>query len=88
MHNTALIRRRVRDPALTMEILTVGQKSKTDVVLCYMKGAADEKFLSTIRKKIGDITIGALTMSQESLAECLVRPRWYNPCLLYTSRCV
>ena len=44
-----------------------------------MKGAADEKFLSTIRKKIGDITIGALTMSQESLAECLVRPRWYNP---------
>lgn len=79
VHNTALIRRRVRDPALTMEILTVGQKSKIDVVLCYMKGAADEKFLSTIRKKIGDITIGALTMSQESLAECLVRPRWYNP---------
>ena len=32
--NTALIRRRIRDVNLVNEIHTVGQKSKTDVVLC------------------------------------------------------
>ena len=39
--NTALIRRRIRDPNLTMEILQIGSKSKTDVTLCYMAGTAN-----------------------------------------------
>ena len=34
VHNTALIRRRIRDPDLTMEILQLGAKSKTDIVVC------------------------------------------------------
>lgn len=77
--NTALIRRRIRDPRLTMEILQVGKKSKTDVVLCFMKGIAEEKVLQAIRERIERITIGALTMSQESLAECLIKRQWWNP---------
>jgi len=77
--NTALIRRRIRDPRLTMEILQVGRQSKTDIVLCYMEGTADPKLVESLRKKIRAIRIDALAMGQESLAECLLRRQWYNP---------
>ena len=33
--NTALIRRRIRDTALTMHYISVGSSSKTDVIVCY-----------------------------------------------------
>lgn len=77
--NTALIRRRIRDPNLTMEILQVGSQSKTDVVLCYLEGQQNQKALDEIRRRISAITIDALVMSQESLAECLIKKQWYNP---------
>ena len=35
--NTALIRRRIRDPHLVMEMQQAGSCSKTDIVLCYME---------------------------------------------------
>lgn len=77
--NTALIRRRIRNPNLTMEIMQVGKKSKTDLVVCYMNGTVDQKILSALVKRIKSITIDTLTMSQESLAECLIKKQWYNP---------
>lgn len=77
--NTALIRRRIRDPRLTMEIKQIGKKSKTDIVLCYLSGEADEAFLDKIRQKLDNLDINALTMSQETLAEALINQKWYNP---------
>jgi stage V sporulation protein AF len=77
--NTALIRRRIRDTALTMQYLTVGRRSKTDVVLCYLKGQADADYVKKLQKKLSDIDTGALTMGHESLAELLIGQRWYNP---------
>ena len=35
--NTALIRRRIRDPKLTMEIMSAGESSHTDIAICYMR---------------------------------------------------
>lgn len=77
--NTALIRRRIRSSDLHMEMLTAGKSSQTDIVICYMKGRADEKFLEEIKSKIQTITVDALTMNQESLAECIYQRKWYNP---------
>ncbi|MBQ9414486.1 MAG: spore germination protein [Clostridia bacterium] len=77
--NAALIRRRVRDPRLTMEVTRIGAKSKTDVVLCYMDGICDPKKLAALRKKLQEIRIPALAMGQESLAECLCRTQRCNP---------
>lgn len=77
--NTALIRRRIRDPKLTMDIQQVGSVSRTDVVLCYMEDTVDRKLLDKLKKKIAGISISTLTMGQESLAECLVKTQWYNP---------
>ncbi len=77
--NTALIRRRIRSTDLRMEMMSAGKSSRTDIVLCYMNGRADEKFLNEIRRKIQNIAVDALSMNQESLAECLYQRRWYNP---------
>lgn len=77
--NTALIRRRIRSPELCMEMKNAGKSSKTDIVLCYMKGRVDEKLLADIKEKIENIRVDSLTMNQESLAECLYKRRWYNP---------
>lgn len=77
--NTALIRRRIRSTQLHMEMLNAGRSSRTDIVLCYMADRADPKLLEELRRKINAIDVDALTMNQESLAECLYKRRWFNP---------
>ena len=77
--NTALLRRRIRDTALTMEIHSVGKTSQTDVVICYMKGKVNEKMLDVLRKKLDSVNVNSLTMSQQSLIDCLVPKQRLNP---------
>lgn len=77
--NTSLIRRRIRDRELTMEIHQVGERSHTDVVLCYMNDKADKKLLENLRKKLESIDVKSLAMGQESLTECLIKKQWFNP---------
>lgn len=77
--NTALIRRRIRSPWFSTRRMTVGETSRTDVVLCYMEDRVDKKFLRKIQDQIAKIRVDALTMNQESLAECLHPRRWWNP---------
>lgn len=77
--NTALIRRRIRSTHLRMEMFHAGNSSKTDIVLCYMDTRVDHDFLNKLKDRISKIQVDALTMNQESLAECLYKKRWYNP---------
>lgn len=77
--NTALIRRRIRDPHLRMEMMNAGKASRTDIVVCYMDDRVDKQFLKEIKTKIQNIKVDALTMNQQSLAECLFPYKWYNP---------
>ncbi|MBQ4091615.1 MAG: spore germination protein [Clostridia bacterium] len=86
--NTALIRRRIRDPELTMSYLSVGKSSRTDVVVCYMADRADLEYVEQIKSKLKSIKTDSLTMGHESLAECLIKQRWYNPFpkIRYTER--
>ena len=77
--NTALIRRRIRSTQLRMEMMNAGKSSRTDIVLCYMDQRVDKEFLQKIKKRISEIQVDALTMNQESLAECLYQRKWFNP---------
>lgn len=77
--NTALIRRRIRDPRLTMYITEAGTVSHTDIVLCYMEDRVDRKFLAELKRRIKKISVESLTMNQQSLAECLYHGKWFNP---------
>ena len=77
--NTALVRRRIRDRDLVMEVRQAGIRSKTDIVICYLEGRADKKIVDDLRKRIDNIDVNTLNMSQESVVECLVRKQKWNP---------
>jgi len=77
--NTALIRRRIRDPRLTMEHFALGGSSDTDVVVCYVDGVVDKKVLDEVRNKISSASPRSLTIGYQSLAETLIRRGWFNP---------
>ncbi|BDF33672.1 spore germination protein [Lachnospiraceae bacterium] len=77
--NTALMRRRIRDPQLTMQMLEVGESSRTDVAVCYMKDRVDTELLDTVTTRIKSIKTDDLRMNQQSLAECLYKRKWFNP---------
>ena len=77
--NTALIRRRIRDERLTMLHFNLGGSSRTDVVMCYMRGVADEKTVEKIKNKLSSIRPKSITLGFQSLAETLIQKGWYNP---------
>lgn len=77
--NTALIRRRIRNPKLVMEIYTVGRSSRSDVVISYIEGRVDQTVLKEVKKRIKNIDIDSLTMNQQSFVECFYPHKWYNP---------
>ena len=77
--NTALIRRKIRNPMLTMKAFQVGRESKTDIVVCYLEKTVDKKMLHTLLKKIEAIDVTSLAMGQESLRECLLPYQPWNP---------
>lgn len=77
--NTALIRRRIRDPRLRMEIMNMGNSSHTDIAICYMSHRVDQNLLKLVKERMERVEVDALTMNQESLAECLYPSKWYNP---------
>ena len=77
--NTALIRRRIRDPRLTMRHFDLGGSSHTDVVLCYVDGVADEKLVDSLSKKLNSISPKGVCLGYRSISECLIRKGWWNP---------
>lgn len=77
--NTALMRRRIRDPHLVMQMFDVGKSSRTDVTVCYMSDRVDRQLLQEITDKINAIDCDALRMNQQSLAEALFKRKWFNP---------
>ena len=63
--NTALIRRRIRDVNLVMKYMSVGRRSKTDVVITYIKGIARPELVDEIKKRIEKIDIDDISSSGE-----------------------
>ena len=77
--NTAMIRRRIRDPQLTMHYLSVGQRSKTDISVVYLEDKADKKYVNSVIKRLQEIKTDALPMGHQSLVECLIKKGKLNP---------
>ena len=77
--NTALIRRRIRDPKLTFEMYSIGSISKTDVAIGYLEGTVDKKILNKIRELVENIKIKSLTLGDESFIEILTSENRFNP---------
>lgn len=85
--NTALTRRRIRDENLRFEIFKVGERSKTDIAIGYIKDVANPQLIETIRKEIAAIDIDGIAMADKTIEEYLMK-QGYNPYPLvrYTER--
>ncbi|HOC06353.1 MAG: spore germination protein [Bacillota bacterium] len=85
--NTALIRRRIRDPRLRIEHLTVGRRSKSDVALVYLKDVANPELVETVRGRIDKVDVDGLPMAEKSLEE-FIAATGFNPfpAVRYTER--
>ncbi|MBU5594271.1 spore germination protein [Amphibacillus sp. MSJ-3] len=85
--NTALTRRRIRDPRLRNEILQIGERSKTDVCLSYIKDLADPELIKIIKKELKSIQTDGLSMADKALEEYIVH-QGFNPfpIVRYTER--
>lgn len=77
--NAALIRRRIRDRALSIEYHSVGSISKTDVALCYLSDKVDAQILDRIRSRIDGAKIEAMTMCQEDMVNIIDGKKRWNP---------
>ncbi len=77
--NAALIRRRIRDPKLTFAVQSVGERTKSDVCICYIEGVADQKYVDNLKKQIGSLKLESVNFQCETLCETLIKKKWYNP---------
>ncbi|MHB8158008.1 MAG: spore germination protein [Desulfocucumaceae bacterium] len=77
--NTALIRRRIRDPRLRMEAIQAGDRSKTDVVICYIKDVANSKIVANVKENIEKIRIDGLPMAEKAVEELISPGSYWNP---------
>ncbi|MFJ8067433.1 spore germination protein [Peribacillus sp. NPDC096447] len=75
--NTALIRRRIKDPNLWLETKQIGEKTQTDVAIMYLKGVADDKTISELQSRINRINIDAVLES--GYIEELIQDEVYTP---------
>ncbi len=55
--NMALIRRRARGEKFAIEALQIGDKTKTEVCICYNENYADKKLVDDIKKKLNNINL-------------------------------
>ena len=61
--NMTMVRRRIKNPKLKFETMTVGDISKTDICLCYITGLVSNKILEEIRSRINKIDLDTLLAS-------------------------
>ena len=85
--NTALIRRRIRDPRLRNEIIRVGDRSQTDICITYVQDVANPDLVKIIKQELESVEVDGITMADKTIEEFLVK-QGYNPFPLirYTER--
>ena len=87
LQNTALIRRRLRDPALRFQIHRVSGRSRVDVAIGYIEGVANSDHVDMIRDRLAQIDHDGLTMTDKQLEEMLFKQRFHPiPFVRFTER--
>ena len=87
MLNTALIRRRIRDPQLRFELHKVSTLGRTDIAITYMKDIVNPKHLEWLDKRLKEIKHDGLTMSDKSLEEWIFKQKFHPlPFVRYSER--
>ncbi|MCC3376849.1 spore germination protein [Cohnella sp. REN36] len=61
--NTALIRRKIKDPALTLEERKIGRRTKTAVAMMFIQGIASDSVVREVRQRLDRIDTDAILES-------------------------
>nr|WP_170312350.1 spore germination protein [Paenibacillus sacheonensis] len=75
--NTALIRRKIKDPRLWLETRQIGSVTHTDVAIMYIDGIVDDKVVEEVRLRLDRIDIDAILES--GYIEELIQDETYTP---------
>lgn len=84
--NVALIRRRIKNPHLWLETLTVGKVNKNKIGIMYINGIANDKIVREVKKRIKRIDTDSIIESGE--IEQFIEERTYTffPTVFQTER--
>ncbi|OAS15795.1 spore germination protein [Paenibacillus oryzisoli] len=75
--NTALLRRKIKDPNLWLESRKIGRVTQTNVAVMYIKGIADEAIVNEVRQRLEDIDIDSILES--GYIEELIEDKTFTP---------
>ncbi|WP_400243509.1 spore germination protein [Niallia sp. JL1B1071] len=75
--NTALVRRRIRDPELRLETMSIGLRTRTDVNIAYINGVVKKGLVDEVKKRLNSIQIDGILESgyiEEMIADSPFSP--------------
>ena len=61
--NMALIRRRIKSPTLVFELSTIGERSNTDVCLCYISDKVSPELLENVKRRMKSVKLNTILES-------------------------
>lgn len=75
--NTALLRRRCKDPNFTIKTIQLGRRSKTDVAYAYIKGIVNPGLVEEVERRLNSIDIDAILDAGQ--VEQLIQDSYITP---------
>ncbi len=66
--NISMIRRRLRNPMLKFETMTLGYASNTDICICYLRDVVSDEILDMLRERLKTVDLNTLFASGYLLA--------------------
>ncbi|MGZ4162484.1 MAG: spore germination protein [Tumebacillaceae bacterium] len=75
--NTALVRRKIKDPNLWLETRKIGRVTQTEVAVMYLRGVVNEKVVDEVRSRLDRIDIDGILES--GYIEELIQDETYTP---------
>ncbi|MDR6882465.1 spore germination protein [Bacillus sp. 3255] len=75
--NTALVRRKIKDPNLWLESRQIGRVTKTEVAIMFIKGVASDEVIEEVRVRLDRIDIDGILES--GYIEELIQDETYTP---------
>ncbi|MFC4617106.1 spore germination protein [Camelliibacillus cellulosilyticus] len=84
--NLQLIRKRIKTPELKVERMTIGEKTKTEINVLYLKGTASDAIVEEVRQRLSRIEIDGILDSH--YLESMIKDSPWSPfpTLLSTER--
>lgn len=76
--NVTLVRRRIRDPRLKLEITQAGKRTQTDICIGYIQDICDKNLIEAVRDKIKQVDVDGMPLAEKQLEEAIIGKGW-NP---------